>query len=109
MRYRNAFKCAKCPERADEQGCPAWVEYAETNRETGEDRLTKECSFQALPKLLLHAVAAANQAAATVDAHRNEIVGSLAAAALLYRQGHHPPTLPEPSATPATKRPQIEL
>lgn len=78
MNYKNAWNCRKCPESNTEQGCPAWVEYAERNLQTGEDRFTKECVFQALPKFLIHTLAAANQAAATMDSHRNEIVTAFA-------------------------------
>ena len=79
-RYKNAFKCAKCPGRGDELGCPAWAEYVERNSHTGEERLTKECVFQALPKLLILTVAASNQAAASADANRNGVVRAIAAA-----------------------------
>lgn len=78
MNYKNAWNCRKCPESNDENGCPAWVEYAERNLQTGEDRVVKECVFQALPKFLVHTLAASTQAAATMDNHRNEIVKAFA-------------------------------
>ena len=84
-RYRNAWKCNKCPQSGDEDGCPAWAEYVERNHETGADRITRECVFQALPKFLIHAVAAANQAAATMDGHRNEMVAAMVDAAQQLR------------------------
>ena len=94
--YRNAWKCRKCPGTADENGCPAWAEYVERNPHTGEERVTKECVFQALPKFLIHTMAAAGQAAATMDRHRNEIVTALIDNSDLRTRGEAPavPTLP---------------
>ena len=83
MAYRNAWKCHKCPESAGERGCPAWAEYVERNPQTGEERVTKECVFQALPKFLVHTIAAANQAAATIDSHRNEVIKAMSSRMLL--------------------------
>lgn len=108
-RYRNAWKCHKCPESAGEQGCPAWAEYVERDAESGQDRVTKECVFQALPKFLIYAVAAATQASASIDAHRNEIVSTLAQAAEVYLKAGGPSrlaaalgaaALPAPGAAP---------
>lgn len=74
MVFKNAWKCSKCPQSNTEAGCPAWVEYVETQLETGEERITKECWFQAAPKFITRAIASANQASASVDAHRNDII-----------------------------------
>lgn len=38
-RFKNAFKCNKCPQRHDEDGCPDWWEYP---NESGQ--ITKGCS-----------------------------------------------------------------
>jgi len=66
-----------CPRNNDpEKGayCPAWVEYTEHNHQTGEDRVTKECSFTALPKFMAHTLSAANRPAAAIEQTRNELV-----------------------------------
>jgi len=93
MNYKNAWNCRKCPESNGENGCPAWVEYAERNLQTGEDRFMKECVFQALPKFLIHTLSAANQAAATVDSHRNELVEAFGPLAAALQSVRKPPML----------------
>ena len=87
MAYKNAWKCHKCPENAGANGCPAWTEYVETDKQTGEERITKECVFQALPKLLVYTMASANQAAATMDQHRNEMTNAVSQAAAMIVAG----------------------
>mgnify|MGYP000736351240 CR=1 FL=1 len=65
-----------CPRNNDpEKGayCPAWTEYTETNHQTGEDRIQKECMFTAMPKFMAHTLAAANRPAAAIESTRNEI------------------------------------
>lgn len=49
MNYKNAGKCHKCPQRNDEQGCPWWWEYVQTNIATGEEKVVKQCGKAALP------------------------------------------------------------
>ena len=66
--YRNAFRCRRCPERNDADGCPAWVEYVETSPATSEQRATRGCLFQALPKFLIHTLAAAGALALPIEA-----------------------------------------
>lgn len=73
MNYRNAWNCRKCPGRNDEQGCPAWIEYMQENVATGEQRLNKECLFQALPVFMIEVVKASNRPAAAVESMRNEV------------------------------------
>ena len=79
MNYRNAWNCKRCPERNDEQGCPAWTEYMQELPSTGEQRLRKECLFQALPVFLVEVIKASNRPAAAVESTRNEIVNGFAA------------------------------
>lgn len=65
-----------CPRNGDPKAgkyCPAWTEYAETNLQTGEERITKECVFKAMPKFLIEVVKASNRPAAAVESTRNEI------------------------------------
>jgi hypothetical protein len=77
MNYRNAWNCKRCPGRNDDQGCPAWVEYMQENPATGEQRLQRECLFQALPVFLIEVVKASNRPAAAVESMRNEMVAGL--------------------------------
>lgn len=65
-----------CPRNNDPKAgkyCPAWTEYAETNIQTGEERLKKECMFQAMPRFLIECVKASNRPAAAMESSRNEI------------------------------------
>ena len=90
MNYRNAWNCKKCPGRNDEQGCPAWIEYMQENVGTGEQRLSKECLFQALPVFLVEVVKASNRPAAAVESMRNEVAsgfGRLVQVAPLLLEG----------------------
>lgn len=65
-----------CPRNNDPSKgkyCPAWTEYTETNHQTGEDRIQKECMFTAMPKFMAHTLAAANRPAAAIESTRNEL------------------------------------
>lgn len=77
MVYKNAWNCRKCPQRNDESGCPAWVEYMQENTATGEQRLRKECLFQALPVFMIETIKAANRPAAAMESTRNELAQQL--------------------------------
>ena len=99
--YRNAWRCRRCPKSSDADGCPAWAEYVERQPETGAERIVRECVFQALPKLLIHTVAASHQAAATTDHHRNEVLRAVSALGVPGR-----PQLPAPSADAMRPHPQ---
>ena len=77
MNYRNAWNCKRCPERNDAQGCPAWIEYMQEMVGSGEQRLKKECLFQALPTFLVEVIKASNRPAAAVESVRNEMADGL--------------------------------
>jgi len=65
-----------CPRNNDPKSgkyCPAWVEYTETNPQTNEERIQKECMFSAMPKFMIHTLSAANRPAAAIESTRNEI------------------------------------
>lgn len=67
-----------CPRNGDpEQGkyCPKWLEYMETNQQTGEQRLRRECSERVLPQLMGDLAKACDGSAAAVESTRNEIAG----------------------------------
>lgn len=124
--YRHAWDCRRCPQRNDEQGCPAWTELLESNTATGEERITKGCLFALLPRLLVEVLKASNRPAAAIESTRNEIAAGFdrlaasaapallsvlssipppAAAALLSAAGaqavHTSASLDDPSAPPA--------
>lgn len=52
MNYKNAFKCKKCPETANETGCPLWWEVILTETETGEQKIHKGCGYRLMPQML---------------------------------------------------------
>ena len=65
LSFKNAWKCKKCPETSNENGCPMWWEVVMKNDETGQTKVTKGCGFQILPQMMalvstnsLHSVAA---------------------------------------------------
>lgn len=80
----------RCPRNNDpEKGtyCPAWTEYMESNPQ-GEERLQKECLFSAMPKFMIHTLAAANRPAAAIESLRNETTDHLGqiASAIRHKQ-----------------------
>ena len=75
MNYKNAFKCSKCPQRADEEGCPMWWEIMETRGV--EQRITKACGYTLMPMFLLEVVVAAGQSSAASNQTRNFLVSAL--------------------------------
>ena len=65
-----------CPRNSEPKAgkyCPAWLEYSETNVSTGEERITRECMFQALPRFFVETIKASNRPAAAMESSRNEI------------------------------------
>jgi hypothetical protein len=103
MNYGNAWKCAECPEKNDEQGCPAWMELVETN-DKGEVRINKTCLLAYFPQLVMQLIKAANRPAAAVESCRNEIVlGFGVVAAALREKRPHGHVLPQgPNRQPIT-------
>ena len=73
MSYKNAFKCDDCPEKAGEEGCPAWNEIIMTNIQSGEDKIVKGCNFQLMPFIMTEAIKASHTSANTFAAIKNEI------------------------------------
>lgn len=71
MSYKNAFNCRKCPQNADKDGCPCWIELIWTNDDTGEVKTEKSCYFQLTPKLLLEVVRAAHVSSEHSSVARN--------------------------------------
>lgn len=51
-KFKNAFKCKKCPETSAERGCPLWWEVILTN-DTGRQKIEKGCGYQILPQMLV--------------------------------------------------------
>ena len=52
LRFTNAFKCKKCPETSNENGCPMWWEVILTNDDTKAQKVLKGCGYQLLPEML---------------------------------------------------------
>lgn len=78
MAFKNGFNCAKCPENNGEKGCPCWIDgMAETNIQTGEERISRGCLFTFLPRWLTLVIQASNRPAAAFESARNEIVKAI--------------------------------
>lgn len=60
-----AWDCEHCPKDSDI--CPAWAEIIETHVRTAEERVTRECVFRLLPRLLVQGIKAANRPAAELS------------------------------------------
>ena len=75
MSYKNPFECKDCPE--SEKGCPAWTEIVETNIQSGEERITKDCLLKLMPRLMIEVIKASNRPAAAIESTRNSLIDSL--------------------------------
>ena len=75
MNYKNPFECKECPE--SEKGCPCWTELLETNIQTGEERITKDCLFKLMPRLMVEVIKASNRPAAAIESTRNALIYNL--------------------------------
>lgn len=75
--YANAFVCNECPGNNGPQGCPCWVELIETNIQTGEERINKNCLFQMMPSMLVEVIKASNRPAAEIGRMREEVVSGV--------------------------------
>jgi len=72
-KYKNAWKCHKCPRSNDENGCPAWNEIVMTETSTGEQKIVKGCHFQLMPWIMTEAIKATTVATGTASDIKNEI------------------------------------
>jgi len=73
MAYKNAWNCKRCPRTNTDIGCPAWTELLETNIATQEERITKDCLFILLPRLMVEVIKVSNRPAAEISAMRCEV------------------------------------
>jgi len=73
MNYKNAFKCHKCPQSNDENGCPMWWEYVQEDH-MGKIRNKKQCGYQALPDFLMEVISNSQRPAAEIGAMRKELM-----------------------------------
>lgn len=72
--YKNAWKCAECPQRADEEGCPAWCEgIVEVNPSTMEERVTRGCMLPIVMRALTATIHAANVSSQETGVLREEL------------------------------------
>ena len=65
-----------CPRNNDPKSgkyCPVWMEMIETNVQTGEERVTKDCGFKLQQRLMIEVIKASNRPAAAIESTRNEI------------------------------------
>lgn len=80
---------AECPRTNDPEAkryCPAWQELAETNVQTGEERIIKDCWFRIAPRWLTEVVRASNRPSAAVESLRNEMTMGLVQLAMSRQQ-----------------------
>jgi len=87
MIYKNAEKCHKCPKSNDENGCPWWWEFVQTNLQTGEERVQKQCGKAALPVFLTEVIRAANRPAEEISAMRDQVSDNVTKLAAVIGDG----------------------
>jgi len=75
--YKKAWKCKKCPETNNENGCPAWTELMVTNIQSGEEKLEKDCLYRMLPMLLVEVIKASNRPAAEIGSLKNGMINAI--------------------------------
>jgi hypothetical protein len=71
--YKKAFKCNKCPQRNDENGCPMWWELVMTN-DNGDTKVEKKCGYAMLPELMIETIRSSDHSAAAAYDMRNKVV-----------------------------------
>ena len=76
--YKNAFKCHKCPQSNNSNGCPAWNEVIMSNAQTGSEQIVKGCNFQLLPWIMTEAIKASHLATGTAADYKNEMARGFA-------------------------------
>lgn len=77
VKFKNAFKCNKCPMSNDENGCPMWWEMVMTN-EDNQTKVEKGCGYQMMPQLLVEVIKTADHTTAAAYDMRNKVVESVA-------------------------------
>lgn len=85
-KYKNAFKCHKCPQSNNENGCPAWNEVIMSNTKSGEEKIVKGCTFQLLPWIMTEAIKASHTATSTAADMKNEVAKGFAVMATAMPQ-----------------------
>jgi len=75
--YKKAFLCLKKGKCAEDSSCPCWCELIQTNIQTGEERLIKDCIFKLYPIIMIEVIKASNRPAAAVESMRNETAKNL--------------------------------
>jgi hypothetical protein len=77
MSYKNAFNCKKCPGNNTPDGCPMWWEIVETNLQSGEERITKDCGYVLMPRFMTATIQAGNRPAAAIESFRNAFIHAM--------------------------------
>ena len=88
IRYKNADNCKKCPQSNDANGCPWWWETIQTNTDTGEERVHKDCGKASLPMFMTEVIKASNRPAGEISAMREEISRSVNESVMLVLDQH---------------------
>jgi len=87
--YKGAFKCKKCPQRGDSEGCPMWWEIpVEKEDNPTEVALMKGCGYALMPLVLNSVVKSSWTGAAEVSKMRSEVVDSVRDATGRFLQLH---------------------
>lgn len=76
LSYKNAFKCKKCPQSNQENGCPAWLEIVMTN-DQGSQKMERGCSYQLMPMMLIETMRSADHTTAAAYDMRNKVVSAV--------------------------------
>jgi hypothetical protein len=71
--WKHAFDCKKC-KKDTRTDCPCYIEWIETNGQTGEQRIKKGCIFQILPELLIENTKSNNGLHSITNSLRNELI-----------------------------------
>jgi hypothetical protein len=71
--WKHAFDCKRC-NKDTRTDCPCYVEWIETNGQTGEQRIKKGCVFQILPELLIANTKSSDGLHNITSSLRNELI-----------------------------------
>lgn len=89
-KYKNAFRCHKCPQTNDITGCPKWIEFEVTNdldtQAKEKFKIEAGCSDVMLPRLLLDIVKGVHTGAKETSKLRKATARSVGTAAAAYLQ-----------------------
>lgn len=73
MAYKHAFQCKKCPERGDEEGCPAWDDFGIQWTLPDGNVVRYHCAIKNMGPALANMVADQRSLIESVQSHRNQV------------------------------------